>query len=368
MQQGCIYRHEMPDAAMLATLGFRNIPRWFREAGGDLEAGTGNGAEGRWRQTGVGQGTNAGNIPVPIRGMDRKQWRPLQGAGRGGGGMHQDLGNIPAAGYQIRGDTRMWPPGQQFNQPWRQSGSSYPYPTPLSNQPPYPMPMSWQSQAPPTRPLNPYLNAKPGFIVPTSSDRPSHHPQRLIESSHVTPPTTSQPPLTAAPTLPSHSQPDRPRDLVAQSGSQYSSTAPSTRTTRSDMTMSIFAPTNQQQRFSPAIAAPNLGAERVANIRPLTPTPLRSVVPGGGGEWPLPPPSSQSQTQPQQPQQQPRLENPGNLFAAAPPAPPLVHRRRFQPNGIPQETSSQSQAQAQAQQGYTARMLLEEKIQEMRSS
>ena len=33
-QQGCMYKHEMPDDATLAALNFRGVPRWYREAHG----------------------------------------------------------------------------------------------------------------------------------------------------------------------------------------------------------------------------------------------------------------------------------------------------------------------------------------------
>ncbi|KAF2861295.1 hypothetical protein K470DRAFT_269922 [Piedraia hortae CBS 480.64] len=31
MQQGCLYKHEMPDKATLDKIGFRSVPRWWRE-------------------------------------------------------------------------------------------------------------------------------------------------------------------------------------------------------------------------------------------------------------------------------------------------------------------------------------------------
>lgn len=41
MQQGCLYKHEMPlDKATLASLGLREVPRWYREQWSSVSAST----------------------------------------------------------------------------------------------------------------------------------------------------------------------------------------------------------------------------------------------------------------------------------------------------------------------------------------
>ena len=41
MQQGCLYRHEMPDRATLERIGFRTVPRWYLEKTAAVKLGPG---------------------------------------------------------------------------------------------------------------------------------------------------------------------------------------------------------------------------------------------------------------------------------------------------------------------------------------
>ncbi|TKA30741.1 hypothetical protein B0A50_02461 [Salinomyces thailandicus] len=84
MQQGCLYKHEMPDRAGLERIGFRTVPRWWLERGGGSARSGGMGVE----------------RPVVGSGGRRKDW--LKSGLRGGSVSGSSEGSSSEEGNEER--------------------------------------------------------------------------------------------------------------------------------------------------------------------------------------------------------------------------------------------------------------------------
>lgn len=273
----------MPDADTLAKMGFRHIPRWFREAGGFSE--------------------QIHDVPAP-RDIN-EDWRPGTGRGRsrhttnptvfGRGANQQFTGHIfpvPSFG-QSRGPFQGAP---GFSQPRRMTDTRWPGSLQAANAPQnrgapqYPKPWT------PPQNVVPNVNSAVGF---PNRFNPGPGQQKSVLQTQTPPLSNPRPPTFL------------PDDRIR--GSSNLSSAASTTSDYSAMTMSAFAPAGVQAPRMPH-RQPNTP---VRSYKPLTPAPAAHHVPK---------PVVQAQCQPQA---QPTKA--GELFVGAPVTPPVHHKRMFQP-------------------------------------
>ncbi|TKA83942.1 hypothetical protein B0A55_00242 [Friedmanniomyces simplex] len=85
-QQGCLYKHEMPDRGTLERIGFRGVPRWWVER--QQREGTGGGIGSGVRGTGgFGVGGGAGERPATVGEVVKSSvWLKKNFGKEGGGG------------------------------------------------------------------------------------------------------------------------------------------------------------------------------------------------------------------------------------------------------------------------------------------
>ena len=292
-QQGCIFRHEMPDEKTLAKMGFRHIPRWFREAGGFDE---------QVHDVPLARDINEDWRPGTGRGRPRHNTNPATVFGRGIN--QQFTGNVfPVPSFAQSRPVFNGVPG--FAQPrTRMSDARWPgvsQPTNAPHQRPFPQqPRNWT----PPQHVVPNMNSAVGF--PTRLNPGPRHQPSVSQT---------QTPALSNPRPPTFLPDDR-----TLGGSNMSSAA-STTSDYSAMTMSAFAPPGGQ---APGLRHRQQGTP-VRSFQPLTPAPA-----------PAPAPQQPVTTNVQaRPQPQPQSSKAGELFAGAPVAPPPQHRRMFQPPPAP---------------------------------
>lgn len=286
-QQGCIFRHEMPDEKTLAKMGFRHIPRWFREAGGFDEQ----------------------VHDVPLARDINEDWRPGTGRGRPRNNTNPPTVFGRGQNQQFTGHVFPVPSFAQTRPPFvgvpgfaqvrtRMSDTRWPGASQPANNPqnrPFPQqPRNWV----PPQHVVPNVKSEVGF--PNRATTHGRGQQQNFVSQTQTPPLATPRPPTFLP------------DDHTPGGSNVSSAA-STTSDYSAMTMSAFTPLGGQ---APSLRRRQQGTP-VRSFQPLTPAPA--------AQQPVTP------TVQPQPQSQASSSKAGELFADAPVAPAPQHRRMFQP-------------------------------------
>ncbi|KAK1055711.1 hypothetical protein LTR74_015486 [Friedmanniomyces endolithicus] len=94
-QQGCMYKHEMPEKATLERIGFRGLPRWWTERiGGGAFRGRGGGVSGNAGSVGTVGSVEGGRLATVGEVVKSSVWLKRGGKEEGSGSESESEGSV----------------------------------------------------------------------------------------------------------------------------------------------------------------------------------------------------------------------------------------------------------------------------------